>query len=41
VLGYAIERKGSADFLFFFFFCFGLIYSFGLSPKKNLGFLNE
>lgn len=33
MLGYAIERKGSADFLFLFW----VDYSFGLSPKKKFG----
>jgi hypothetical protein len=36
VLGYAIERKGSADFLFFFF-GFGLITVLACHQKKKFG----
>lgn len=34
MLGYAIERKGSADFLFLFW----VDYSFGLSQKNKIKF---
>jgi hypothetical protein len=37
VLGYAIERKGSADFLFFFFFFFWVDLQFWLVTKKKFG----